>query len=132
MQFHFHANQSHFHKNGFALRLGLKQRLKGTRKWPIIYITSCKIDFIYCGTIRPTGSPRKPLAQSRRQPNKASQRRSNNGKDMLRKRQGTLGSAVRRSQRLAGRRTPVGVSKMNALRDLDTVVCVCLRGDFFF
>ena len=51
---------------------------------------------------------------------------------MLRKRQGTLGSAVRRSQRLAGRRTPVGVSKMNALRDLDTVVCVCLRGDFFF
>ena len=25
MQFHFHANQSHFHKNGFALRLALKQ-----------------------------------------------------------------------------------------------------------
>ena len=35
MQFHFHANQSHFHKNGFALRLALKQRYKGTRKWPI-------------------------------------------------------------------------------------------------
>ena len=35
MQFHFHANQSHFHKNGFALRLDLKQRHKGTRKWPI-------------------------------------------------------------------------------------------------
>ena len=35
MQFHFHANQSHFHKNVFALRLALKQRLKGTRKWPI-------------------------------------------------------------------------------------------------
>ena len=35
MQFHFHANQSHFHKNGFALRLALKQRHKGTRKWPI-------------------------------------------------------------------------------------------------
>ena len=34
MQFHFHANQSHFHKNGFALRLALKQRHKGTRKWP--------------------------------------------------------------------------------------------------
>ena len=34
MQFHFHANQSHFHKNGFALRLTLKQRHKGTRKWP--------------------------------------------------------------------------------------------------
>ena len=37
MQFHFHANQSHdhFHKNGFALRLALKQRHKGTWKWPI-------------------------------------------------------------------------------------------------
>ena len=35
MQFHFHANQSHFHKNGFALRLALKQRDKGTRKWSI-------------------------------------------------------------------------------------------------
>ena len=34
-QFHFHANQSHFHKNGFALILALKQRHKGTRKWPI-------------------------------------------------------------------------------------------------
>ena len=34
-QFHFHANQSHFHKNGFALKLALKQRHKGTRKWPI-------------------------------------------------------------------------------------------------
>ena len=36
VQFHFHANQSHFHKNGFALRLALKQRHKGTRKWPIL------------------------------------------------------------------------------------------------
>ena len=35
MQFHFHATQSHFHKNGFGLRLALKQRHKGTRKWPI-------------------------------------------------------------------------------------------------
>ena len=35
--FHFHANQSHFHKNGFALRLVLKQRHKGTRKWSIDY-----------------------------------------------------------------------------------------------
>ena len=33
MKFHFHANQSHFHKNRFALRLALKQRHKGTRKW---------------------------------------------------------------------------------------------------
>ena len=30
------ANQSHFHKNGFALRLALKQRHKETRKWPIV------------------------------------------------------------------------------------------------
>ena len=30
MQFHFHGNQSHFHKNGFALRLALKQ--PGTRE----------------------------------------------------------------------------------------------------
>ena len=37
-QFHFHANQSNFHKNGFALRLALKQRPKGTRKWPIEFI----------------------------------------------------------------------------------------------
>ena len=36
MQFHFYANQSRFHKNGFALRLCLKQRHKGTQKWPII------------------------------------------------------------------------------------------------
>ena len=35
MQFLFHANQSHFHNNGFALRLALKQRHRGTRKWPI-------------------------------------------------------------------------------------------------
>ena len=38
MQFHSHANQSHFHNNGFALRLALKQRHKGTRKWPIGFI----------------------------------------------------------------------------------------------
>ena len=35
MKFHFHANQSHFHKNGFALRLVLKQRPKATGKLPI-------------------------------------------------------------------------------------------------
>ena len=37
MQFHFHANQSHLHKNGLALRLALKQRHKRTRKWPIVF-----------------------------------------------------------------------------------------------
>ena len=35
MQFYFHVNQSHFHKNSFPLRLVLKQRHKGARKWPI-------------------------------------------------------------------------------------------------
>ena len=34
MQFHFYANQSHFHKSVFALRVTLT-RHKGTRKWPI-------------------------------------------------------------------------------------------------
>ena len=44
MQFHFHANQNHFHKNGFALRLGLKQRHEGTRNWPIPVWESCCVD----------------------------------------------------------------------------------------
>ena len=33
---------SHFHKNGFALRLALKQRHKGTRKW-LIRISFCHL-----------------------------------------------------------------------------------------
>ena len=37
LQVSFHANQSHFHENGFALRLVLIQRHKGTRKWPILF-----------------------------------------------------------------------------------------------
>ena len=45
MQFHFHANQSHFHKNGFALRLAVKQRHKGTRKWPITLLWFCDTQF---------------------------------------------------------------------------------------
>ena len=45
MQFHFHANQSHFHKNAFALRLALKQRHKGTRKWPIAVEGTSKLTF---------------------------------------------------------------------------------------
>ena len=40
MQFHFHANQSHFHKNSFALRLALQQRHKGTRNWPFSQLRS--------------------------------------------------------------------------------------------
>ena len=43
MQFHFHADQSHFHKNGFALRIAWKQRHKGTWKWPIRLDLSLKI-----------------------------------------------------------------------------------------
>ena len=35
MQVHFHANQSHLHKNGFTVTLALKQRRKETLKWPI-------------------------------------------------------------------------------------------------
>ena len=39
--FDLHENETtcrtHFHKNGFALRLALKQRHKGTRKWPILF-----------------------------------------------------------------------------------------------
>ena len=30
------ACRTHFHMKGFALRLALKQRHKGTRKWPIV------------------------------------------------------------------------------------------------
>ena len=37
---HFHANQSHFHKNSFALGLALRQRHKGTRNWPIFQLPS--------------------------------------------------------------------------------------------
>ena len=35
LRVHFHANQSHFYKNGCVLGLVLKQRHKGTQKWPI-------------------------------------------------------------------------------------------------
>ena len=38
MQFHSHANQNHFHKNGFALRLALKQWHKLTRKCPVVLV----------------------------------------------------------------------------------------------
>ena len=35
MQFHFHTNQSHFHKNGVALRLALKQGAQGNSEMAI-------------------------------------------------------------------------------------------------
>ena len=34
-QVHSNANHTHFHLKDFALGLGLKQRQKATRKWPI-------------------------------------------------------------------------------------------------
>ena len=40
-EFPFHAKQRHIYTIGFPLRLALIQRLKGTRKWPII---SSKLD----------------------------------------------------------------------------------------
>ena len=36
LEVHFHANQTHFHMKGFARILVLEQRLKVTRKWPIV------------------------------------------------------------------------------------------------
>ena len=36
----FNANQTHFHKNGFALRLVLKQRHKETRKLPVALVSN--------------------------------------------------------------------------------------------
>ena len=39
MQFHFHANQKHFYKNGFALRLVLKRRHKGIGNGLLINMT---------------------------------------------------------------------------------------------
>ena len=58
MQFHFHTNQSHFHNNGFALRLALKQRQKGTLKWPIhfgltvvIFSAECTIGMVWGLTV---------------------------------------------------------------------------------
>ena len=41
---HFHANQSHFHFNGFARRLVLKLRQRATRKWPIIILKNSDLD----------------------------------------------------------------------------------------
>ena len=35
MIFHSHANKTHFHKKGCALGLVLKERVFGTRKWPM-------------------------------------------------------------------------------------------------
>ena len=63
-QFHFHANQSHFHKNGFALRLALKQRHKGSPKWPVGEYT--KVLFFFPHTYNTAQlSPNVPKYSSR-------------------------------------------------------------------
>ena len=31
-----HVGETHFHMDGFALRLVLTRRQKGTRKWPVV------------------------------------------------------------------------------------------------
>ena len=56
MQFHFHANQSHFLENGFTLGLTLKQGHKGTWKWPI------PIDVNFCNDDRNKIEVPDPLA----------------------------------------------------------------------
>ena len=78
MQFHFHANQSHFHENGFALRLALKQKHKGTRKWPIYLpfpqvapcVNNTKVDFSWTVTCTGPSAQQKvessPLFQATR------------------------------------------------------------------
>ena len=53
MPFHSHANQSHFNKNGFALKLALKQRHKATRKWPNFFWNSTVSKFDYDVVILP-------------------------------------------------------------------------------
>ncbi|XP_073245989.1 uncharacterized protein [Porites lutea] len=65
-------------------------------------------------TPRRRGSPgRRPFSQNRRHRNSPSRRGSNNEKDLLKRRhvvhKRIVSSPVRRSRRLAGRRTPVGV-----------------------
>ena len=46
-----HSGKTHFHMNGFALRLVLTLRQKATWKWPIKKITKFKIEaqHWYCG-----------------------------------------------------------------------------------
>ena len=65
-----------------------------------------------------TGSPgRRPFSQNRRHRNSPSRRGPNNEKDLLKRRhvvhKRIVSSPVRRSRRLAGRRTPVGVGVSN-------------------
>ena len=42
-EFYLHENgpvgETHFHLNGFARRLDVKQRQRVTRKWPIMFMT---------------------------------------------------------------------------------------------
>ena len=57
-----YANQSHFHKKGFALRLALKQRHSGTRKWSIALVNRPEFDLRENETARRTRFHMKGLA----------------------------------------------------------------------
>ena len=43
-----HVGETHFHMNGFAPRLVLKQRQRVTRKWPILNRLFCLLTLIRC------------------------------------------------------------------------------------
>ena len=60
LQVHFHANQTHSHKNGFA-RLVLKQMHMETQKWPIDYRSKIKLTLkaIFCNRSTETKSAPK-------------------------------------------------------------------------
>jgi len=48
ISFYPHANETHFHKKGFALGLVLKERAFVARKWPITTIIYTAVFFSYC------------------------------------------------------------------------------------
>ena len=45
MIFYYHANETHFHKKGFAPGLVLRVSVFGTRKWPIWRVAVDKKSF---------------------------------------------------------------------------------------
>ena len=56
------ACKTHFHKNGFALRLVLKQRHKRTRKWPINDMRCELLSETVCKKLELRSKTRKLLA----------------------------------------------------------------------
>ena len=45
ISFSSHANKTYTHMNGFALGLGLKRRIRATRKWAIHFVGVISIRF---------------------------------------------------------------------------------------